>query len=98
MPFRAFLLAATLAFAGSACASNLCERRASYFNNKCAGSGVVYNPDALCERNLDICPDGKLRAFEAYVRCLESQKVCSMNVVSACAAKHPTGVNLMCSG
>ncbi len=98
MLLRSIFLVATLAFGASACAGNLCERRASYLSDRCAGTGVVYTPDALCERNLDVCPDSKLKAFGQYVGCLERHKVCSMEVISACAAKHPTGVNLMCAG
>lgn len=90
--FLLFLVAAL----GSACAANLCERKDRFFRDRCAGSDVSYSPDPLCLPNLDRCSEGQLAAMAAYVQCLESANVCSLEVIGTCAEQHPGGVNLQC--
>ncbi|MCB9655949.1 MAG: hypothetical protein H6729_17620 [Deltaproteobacteria bacterium] len=89
------LIAAIATTAG--CAANLCERKNTFFERRCAGTDLTYSPDPLCEPNLENCNEGQLRAFEGYVRCLEAANVCSMEIVSQCAAQHAPGVNLQCA-
>lgn len=89
------LLGLTL-FGASACA-NLCARKQSWFDRTCRGTDVAHS-DPLCEDNLDKCTPGQKAAFQAYVECLEANNQCSLEIVSACAARHPGGVNLMCRG
>ena len=81
----------------SACA-NLCQRRDRVLTNLCDGTAVVFQPDMMCESNLDKCSAGKLRQFEGYVMCVESMKMCSLDAINACAAKFPGGRNLQCGG
>jgi len=81
----------------SACA-NLCQRRDTVLTNLCDGTEVVFQPDMMCESNLDKCTAGKLRQFEGYVMCIESMKVCSLDAINACASKFPGGRNLQCGG
>jgi hypothetical protein len=82
----------------SACGANLCQRKDRVLTRKCEGTDVTYSPDTLCERNLDVCGEGKLRLFEQYVQCLEAINVCSLETINGCASKYPGGVNLQCAG
>jgi len=81
----------------SACAANLCERRDNFMRSTCAGSNVTYGGDPMCEKKIEKCNEGQLAQFRGYIECLEAQKVCSMEVLSACAQKYPGGVNLVCN-
>jgi hypothetical protein len=76
--------------------AGLCERRERFFQSRCAGSNVAYTPDGTCEDRIRDCSDEQLALMDAYVKCLESAQVCSMEVVARCAQAHPGGVNLAC--
>ena len=91
-----FSLVGAALLAMSACA-NLCQRRDRVLTNLCDGTAVVFQPDMMCEANLDNCTAGKLRQFEGYVQCVEGMKICSLEAINACAAKYPGGRNLQCS-
>lgn len=90
-----FALLVAPAFTTS-CAASLCERRDAFMRNTCAGSNVTYTGDPMCERKVKKCNQAQLAQFQGYVQCLESQKVCSMEVLAGCAEKYPGGVNLAC--
>ena len=82
----------------SACAAGLCERRDSFMQKTCAGTDVTYHGDPMCENKIAQCSEGQLAQFRGYIECLESQKICSMDALSACAETWPGGVNLYCGG
>ncbi|MEE2903887.1 MAG: hypothetical protein VYC39_16285 [Myxococcota bacterium] len=90
------LIACGVIMSMSACA-NLCQRRDRVLTRMCDGTGVVFQPDMMCEANLDNCSEGKLRQFEAYVECIEAMNVCSLEAINACASKYPGGRNLQCA-
>lgn len=93
------LLAATVVapFVLSACAASLCERRDTFMHSTCAGTNVTYGGDPMCENKIKKCSPGQLAQFEGYVSCLETQKMCSMEVLAGCAERFPGGVNLVCN-
>jgi hypothetical protein len=80
----------------SACASNYCQRKESWLKNTCVGTDVTWSHDATCENALENCDEGHIAQANAYVACLEASNVCSLDVMAACQAKHPGGVNLQC--
>lgn len=79
-----------------ACAAGLCERRADFFAERCAGTDVVYTPDPACPEKIASCSPQQKAAMGAYVSCLEAANECSLAVVARCAEAHPGGVNLAC--
>ena len=86
-----------LPLALEACASSMCERRDDFLRNRCAGTSVNYTGDATCEAKIARCSDAQKAQFEGYVSCLESQEICSLEALAACAEKWPGGVNLSCT-
>lgn len=98
-PMKKLSIALLFAFltAGSvSCAASLCERKDSFMTRTCSGGTVTYTPDVLCEEKVKRCNEGQLAQFRAYVSCLESAGICSLEVISKCAEAHPGGVNLAC--
>jgi hypothetical protein len=89
-------IAVSSLFMLSACAANFCERKEKWFANHCSGTDVSWSHDATCEAALQNCDEGHIAQANAYVSCLESQNVCSLDTINSCAAQHPGGVNLQC--
>jgi hypothetical protein len=89
-------LALLSTFALSACASNYCQRKEAWLSKNCVGGDVTWSPDATCEASLENCGEGHIAQANAYVSCLEASNVCSLDVMAACQAQHPGGVNLQC--
>lgn len=96
-PLKLSLSLLGLALLGTSACANLCVRKQNWFDHTCRGTDVAHS-DPMCEHNLDKCTPGQKAAFQAYVECLEANNECSLAIVSACAARHPGGVNLMCRG
>lgn len=94
---HAIALSAFVATTLAGCSASFCKRKDNFFRNRCAGA-VAYNGDPMCESFMEKCTDAQLAAANAYVTCLESINQCSLDAVSQCAAQHPNGVNLMCTG
>jgi hypothetical protein len=90
------LIVVALATTLSGCAAGLCERRADFFAQQCAGTDVAYSADPYCEQKIEDCTSAQKAQMDAYVSCLESANQCSLAVVARCAEKHPGGVNLAC--
>lgn len=93
-----FGFALLAAFALSACSSNLCVRKEKWLESHCAGTDVSWSHDSTCEAAIDKCDQGHLAQMEGYVKCLESQNVCSLDVMAQCQQAYPGGVNLSCTG
>jgi hypothetical protein len=79
---------------GSGCAASVCARKAAFFESKCGGR-LSYS-DPYCESNLDRCSDVERAQIEGYVACLEASATCSQDVLAACQAQFPGGVNKFC--
>ena len=90
------LVFSLLAVGSISCAASLCERKHNFMSSTCSGGDVTYSPDVLCEEKVKRCNEGQLAQFRAYVSCLESAGICSLDVISKCAEAHPGGVNLAC--
>jgi hypothetical protein len=79
---------------GTGCAASVCARKASFFESKCGGR-LSYS-DPYCESNYDRCSDVERAQIEGYVACLEASATCSQDVLAACQAQFPGGVNKFC--
>src|SRR5262245_22173367 len=87
------LLLSSLSF--GACAS-ICERKDNWLAKNCPGTDVSSSPDPTCEDRLADCEEGQLAQARGYVECLEKQNQCSMDIMAACQAQFPNGVNVSC--
>ena len=92
-----FAMALISVFLLSACASNFCQRKEKWLSTHCIGGDVTWSHDATCEAALEDCDEGHIAQANAYVDCLEKQSVCSQDVIAACGAQYPGGVNLQCA-
>jgi hypothetical protein len=83
----------------TSCKASLCERKDRWLERHCTSGAtdVTWSPDPTCEAKVETCNQAQLKQFEGYVRCLESSKECSLDVMSACGQQFPGGVNLFCS-
>jgi hypothetical protein len=97
LSLRALTFALSVAALGTACAPSICARKDTFFRSTCSGASLSYTGDPMCETYLANCTPAQLAQAEGYVACLEETKQCSAEALSACQAKFPGGVNLMCT-
>jgi hypothetical protein len=94
---RALLLALFIPIIFAGCKASLCERKDRWLARNCAGGDVTWSPDDTCEAKVETCNRAQLAQFEGYVKCLESSRECSLDVMGRCGQQYPGGVNLFCA-
>ncbi|MBX2814236.1 MAG: hypothetical protein KTR25_20675 [Myxococcales bacterium] len=78
-----------------ACATHVCDRKARFLGQDCAGVLAV-SIDPYCKNTYEKCSDHQKQQMQGYVKCLEKAGVCSLEVMNACREQFPAGVNLSC--